>query len=192
MESQNFTDHFLRFPSALVILILICNSLMCHRRVDASRHTYLFNNFPREMARRGDRITSNVDAAPYESQSVIVRKYHIVSIRIRRRRKEIFGVIFQSAGVPTLCTYVSSDRGPQMDNRWGGGRRGKRWRRTAEAIFYRYQLLLRETFRTSLKGGVFVVLSVMRDVISGIFIGLRRNTVLGIVCVAMVLVRRLS
>lgn len=72
---------------------------------------------------RGDRITSNVDAAPYESQNVIVREYHVMSIRIGRRRKEIFGVIFQSAGVPTLCTYVSSDRGPRMDNRRGGGRR---------------------------------------------------------------------
>jgi len=96
---------------------------MCHTHVDALRHTYLFNNFPCGVARRGDRITSNVDAASYESQSVIARKYHM-STRIGRRRKEIFGVIFQSAGVPTLCTYVSSGQGPRMDNRRGGGRRG--------------------------------------------------------------------
>lgn len=130
------------------------------------RRTYLFNNFPCGVARHGDLIMSNVDATPYESQSVIVRKYHIVSIG--RRRKEIFGVIFQSARVPTLCTYVSFGRVPRMDNRQGGGRYGKGWRRATEAIFYGYRLLLRETFRTSLKGGVFVVLSVMRDVISGI------------------------
>jgi len=92
--------------------------------VDALRHTYLFNNFPCGVARRGDRITSNVDAASYESQSVIVRKYYTVSTRIGRRRKEIFGVIFQSAGVSTLCTYVSPparDHGWITDGAVGGG-----------------------------------------------------------------------
>lgn len=44
-----------------------------------------------------------------------------------------------------------------------------------EAIFYGWRLLLRETFRTSLKGGVFVVLSVMRDVISGYIMRLPRR-----------------
>lgn len=46
----------------------------------------------------------------------------------------------------------------RMDNRWGGSDGGKGWERASETIFYGYQLLLRETFRTSLKGGVFVVL----------------------------------
>lgn len=56
-----------------------------------------------------------------------------------------------------------------MDNRrGGGGGAGRDGEGAAEAIFYGHGLLLRETFRTSLKGGVFVVLSVMRDVISGI------------------------
>lgn len=112
---------------ASVILILIRSSPMCHTSmVGTLRHTYLFNNFTHGIARRGDLIASNVDATPYESQSVIIRKYHVVSIRIERRRKEIFGVIFQSAGVPTLCTYVSSGREPRMDNRRGGGWRGLR------------------------------------------------------------------
>lgn len=83
-----------------------------------------------------------------------------MSIRIGRRRKEIFEVIFQSAGVPTLCTYVSSG--------WITDEAGRDGKGAAEAIFYGYRLLLHETFRTSLKGGVFVVLSVMRDVISSI------------------------
>lgn len=73
-----------------------------------------------------------------------------------------------------------------MDNRWDGDGGAKGWARTA--IFYGYRLLLRETFRTSLKGGVFVVLSVMRDVISGYIIRLRRRyeEVLGVVVVVII------
>ena len=76
--------------------------------------------------------------------------------------------------------YLRLIRGPRMDNRRGGGRCEKGWRRASEAIFYGYQLLLHETFRTSLKVGMFVVLSVMRERHLRYLIGLRPSIVLGI------------
>lgn len=115
----------------MLVLILIRSFLIPYNvvvggRVDesGSRHTYLFNNLPRGATWRPVATVLRQRGIVWKSKcnrkKVSYREYTYRTFR----RKEIFEVIFQSVGVPTLCTYVSSERekgGLGMDNRWGGG-----------------------------------------------------------------------
>ena len=95
-----------------------------------------------------DLITSNVDAAPYESQSVIVRKYHIVSIRIGRRVgvKKYSRLYFNPPEYPLYVptSHSAGDHGWITDEAVGGARKdgeGRRRRYFMGTGFYCARLL---------------------------------------------------
>jgi len=154
VEFQNFIDHFVQFLNVLAILILISwwyarekEKERESERIDSGCYdTYIFNNIPeyRDLVI----VLRQTSTRPYESQSVIVREYHIVGIlRIGHQRVKKYSRLYFNP--PEYLFYVPTSHptgDPRMDNRWGGsdgGRsgRGRRRRYFMGTSFYCARLL---------------------------------------------------